>query len=110
MVSKAKEDLPLPLTPVNTTNLFLGMAMSMFFRLCSRAPKTSMKSSLRLSISIDEISMLGFCLFVACFIGFISFIALAIIFYCGAKSTNKRRKERLRMCYYQILVCFFDNL
>jgi hypothetical protein len=45
MVSNAREDLPLPLTPVNTTSLFLGIEISMFFRLCSRAPVTSINSS-----------------------------------------------------------------
>jgi hypothetical protein len=32
MVSKAREDLPLPLRPVITTSLFLGMVTSIFFR------------------------------------------------------------------------------
>src|SRR6516164_10630012 len=45
MVSKAREDLPLPLMPVMTTNLFLGIRMSIFFRLCTLAPNTSMDSS-----------------------------------------------------------------
>lgn len=44
MVSKASDDLPLPLTPVNTTSLFLGMRRSMFLRLCSRAPTISITS------------------------------------------------------------------
>ena len=38
MVSNARELLPEPETPVITTNLFLGMITSMFFRLCSLAP------------------------------------------------------------------------
>ena len=38
IVSNAKEDLPLPLKPVNTTNLFLGIFRSTFFKLCSLAP------------------------------------------------------------------------
>ena len=33
MVSKAKEDFPLPEIPVITTNLFLGISKSIFFRL-----------------------------------------------------------------------------
>ena len=38
MVLKAKEDFPLPLNPVMTTNWFLGILTSIFFRLFSRAP------------------------------------------------------------------------
>src|SRR5947209_17406581 len=45
MVSKASDDLPLPEMPVMTTNLFFGMDISTFFRLCSFAPNTSMNSS-----------------------------------------------------------------
>src|SRR5437870_5833545 len=40
MVSKASEDLPDPDSPVITTRLSRGMSTSMFFRLCSRAPRT----------------------------------------------------------------------
>src|SRR5690348_10693890 len=40
MVSKASEDLPDPDRPVITTRLSRGMSTSMFFRLCSRAPRT----------------------------------------------------------------------
>ena len=43
-VSKAKEDLPEPLTPVTTINLLRGILMSMFFRLLTRAPLISMYS------------------------------------------------------------------
>jgi hypothetical protein len=43
-VSKAKEDLPEPLMPVTVTSLFLGIMTSIFLRLCSRAPKTSILS------------------------------------------------------------------
>src|SRR6185437_7769008 len=39
MVSKASEDLPEPDRPVNTTSLSRGISKSMFFRLCSRAPR-----------------------------------------------------------------------
>src|SRR5580658_10321594 len=46
MVSKAREDLPLPLIPVMTTSWFLGMRMSMFLRLWTRAPDTSITSSI----------------------------------------------------------------
>ena len=38
IVSNAKEDFPLPYTPVMTTNLFFGISMSMFFKLFSLAP------------------------------------------------------------------------
>src|SRR5690348_13946789 len=40
MVSKASEDLPDPDRPVITTRLSRGMSTSIFFRLCSRAPRT----------------------------------------------------------------------
>src|SRR5258705_13803516 len=40
MVSKASEDLPDPDSPVITTRLSRGKSTSMFFRLCSRAPRT----------------------------------------------------------------------
>src|SRR5207237_862002 len=39
MVSKASDDLPEPDSPVNTTSLSRGISTSMFFRLCSRAPR-----------------------------------------------------------------------
>src|ERR1700722_17068870 len=42
MVSKASEDLPEPDRPVITTRLSRGIATSMFLRLCSRAPRTTM--------------------------------------------------------------------
>ena len=41
IVSKARDDFPLPLKPVKTINLFRGILRSMFFKLCSLAPKTS---------------------------------------------------------------------
>src|SRR5690554_5593750 len=41
-VSKAKDDFPEPESPVTTTNLFLGIATSISFRLCSPAPLISM--------------------------------------------------------------------
>ena len=44
MVSKAKEDFPLPLNPVITTSFSRGILTSMFFKLCTLAPKTSMYS------------------------------------------------------------------
>src|SRR6185369_738522 len=39
MVSNASEDLPEPDRPVNTASLSRGISTSMFFRLCSRAPR-----------------------------------------------------------------------
>ena len=39
IVSKAKELLPDPDTPVITTSLFLGIEMSISFKLCSLAPR-----------------------------------------------------------------------
>ena len=38
MVSKARDDLPEPESPVKTINLSLGIVMSIFLRLCSLAP------------------------------------------------------------------------
>jgi hypothetical protein len=46
MVSKVNEDLPDPLSPVITVRVLRGMATSMFFRLCWRAPCTEMRSSI----------------------------------------------------------------
>src|SRR3989344_42259 len=51
MVSKARELLPLPDTPVKTTNLFLGISTSMFFKLCCRAPRTLMYLSIIIIIT-----------------------------------------------------------
>src|SRR6185437_4676454 len=39
MVSKAREDLPEPDRPVNTTSWSRGISTSTFLRLCSRAPR-----------------------------------------------------------------------
>ena len=44
MVSKAREDLPLPLIPVMTTNLFRGMLRLIFRRLFTLAPTMSINS------------------------------------------------------------------
>src|SRR3712207_5349419 len=41
MVSKAKEDLPLPERPVTTTITSRGRETVTSFRLCSRAPRTT---------------------------------------------------------------------
>src|SRR5580700_4398432 len=44
MVSNAREDLPEPETPVTTVRVLWGMEKSMFFRLWTRAPRTTMLS------------------------------------------------------------------
>src|SRR5438045_2955186 len=44
MVSKAREDLPDPETPVTTVRLLCGISKSMFLRLWTRAPRTTMLS------------------------------------------------------------------
>src|SRR5438067_13837625 len=44
MVSKAREDLPEPLSPVMTTSLSRGISSVRFLRLCSRAPPILIKS------------------------------------------------------------------
>src|SRR4051812_18319506 len=44
MVSKASDDLPLPLNPVITVIRSRGIKTSIFLRLCSRAPLTRMPS------------------------------------------------------------------
>src|SRR5215217_6252547 len=44
MVSKAREDLPEPESPVITVKRSRGMSTLMFFRLCWRAPLTLMRS------------------------------------------------------------------
>jgi hypothetical protein len=41
-VSNASDDFPEPLTPVITTSERAGMVTSTFFRLCVRAPRTTM--------------------------------------------------------------------
>ena len=41
MVSKAREDLPEPDRPVKTMSALRGSSMETFFRLCSRAPRTT---------------------------------------------------------------------
>src|SRR3569832_1928827 len=45
MVSKANDDLPLPLKPVMTTSLLRGIVTSIFLRLWTRAPYISNWSS-----------------------------------------------------------------
>src|SRR4030095_5778354 len=41
MVSKAREDLPDPESPVITVRLLRGISRLIFFRLCWRAPRTT---------------------------------------------------------------------
>src|ERR1700732_317323 len=45
MVSKARLDLPEPLTPVMTTSWLRGILTYKFLRLCCRAPLTMMESA-----------------------------------------------------------------
>src|ERR1700694_1628501 len=44
MVSKAREDLPEPLTPVTTVMALCGISTLIFLRLWTRAPRTRMDS------------------------------------------------------------------
>src|SRR4029077_17821316 len=44
MVSNAREDLPEPETPVTTVRVLWPIEKSMFFRLWTRAPRTTMLS------------------------------------------------------------------
>src|SRR5450759_3531472 len=44
MVSKASDDLPDPDTPVTTVSRLCGISKSIFLRLCTRAPRTTMLS------------------------------------------------------------------
>src|SRR6185437_2595892 len=44
MVSKAKDDFPEPDTPVTTVIVLWGISKSTFFRLWTRAPRTTMLS------------------------------------------------------------------
>src|SRR3989344_3558222 len=44
MVSNAKDDFPLPESPVNTTILLRGISTVIFLRLCVRAPLTTILS------------------------------------------------------------------
>src|SRR5579859_1010679 len=48
MVSKAREDLPDPETPVTTVKVLCGISKSIFLRLWTRAPRTTM-----LSVAVD---------------------------------------------------------
>src|SRR5512142_1832939 len=54
MVSKARDDLPEPLSPVITTSLSRGMSSVRFFRLCSRAPPIRMNSLLMAASFVFE--------------------------------------------------------
>jgi hypothetical protein len=62
MVSKARDDLPDPLTPVMTISRLCGSVTSMFLRLCVRAPRTTI--GLRVGLSAWTVSLMarvGFC-------------------------------------------------
>src|SRR5262245_29318101 len=47
MVSKASDDLPEPESPVITTSWSRGISRSMFFRVCSRAPRATIRALAR---------------------------------------------------------------
>src|SRR3989337_3400162 len=55
MVSKARDDLPDPDTPVITVMVFRGISRLMFFRLCSRAPRMTMYV-LDMAVIVDSCS------------------------------------------------------
>src|SRR5271167_3934174 len=46
MVSKARDDLPEPESPVKTTSLSRGISRWTSWRLCSRAPRTTIRSTI----------------------------------------------------------------
>src|SRR4051812_17262889 len=52
MVSKARDDLPEPDSPVKTMSLSRGSSMPTFFRLCSRAPRTTRVSDTRARLAV----------------------------------------------------------
>src|SRR5215212_8896529 len=60
MVSNASELLPDPDNPVRTTSLSRGMSISMFLRLCSRAPRTLIRSC-RAMKQESSLGALGIC-------------------------------------------------
>src|SRR6266536_1535322 len=55
MVSKASDDLPDPDSPVKTIRALRGRSRWTFFRLCSRAPRTTRRSvTLRVSLPLCQ--------------------------------------------------------
>src|SRR5579872_5776408 len=60
MVSNAKEDLPDPDRPVITVRLSRGISRSIFFRLCSRAPRTWIEPAMRDPQRIDWLTWIAF--------------------------------------------------
>jgi hypothetical protein len=60
MVSNASDDLPEPETPVKTMNLSLGSVMSMFFKLCSRAPLITMSFAILSSCKIKIVTKVNY--------------------------------------------------
>src|SRR6516225_4849269 len=52
MVSKASDDLPEPDKPVKTISVSRGSTTSMFLRLCSRAPRTTIVSLIGVQRSV----------------------------------------------------------
>src|SRR6185312_15452913 len=61
MVSKASEDLPEPETPVTTVMALCGTSKSMFLRLCTRAPRTTMLSLGEMDILETQPFPQGYC-------------------------------------------------
>src|SRR5215813_13591553 len=58
MVSNASDDLPDPLTPVTIVNALWGMSKSMFFRLWTRTPRTTMLSfSVRFNVVVMNLTL-----------------------------------------------------
>src|SRR5215467_10594360 len=58
MVSKARDDLPEPETPVTTVSALWGISKSMFLRLWTRAPRTtidSLEESIKSVISSQQL-------------------------------------------------------
>src|SRR5215217_2861235 len=60
MVSNASELLPDPDNPVRTTSLSRGMSILMFLRLCSRAPRTLIRSCRAMKLE-SSLGALGIC-------------------------------------------------
>ena len=55
MVSKARDDLPEPESPVMTTSLFRGISREIFLRLCCLAPLMEMMSIVMGEIELKEL-------------------------------------------------------
>src|SRR6185437_3028328 len=69
MVSKASEDFPEPDRPVITTSWSRGISTSMFLRLCSRAPRTTILSVIGLPTPSQSSVLRGDIVHIFCAIG-----------------------------------------